>query len=305
MISELDILNCFQHIVEATIDDNELLVSSGDDAAVIKSNKKDLVHSLDISTISKHFPEDSKPEDIAYRSISIALSDLAAMGAYPSFISIGLTANFQDIQWYENFTAGTKQILKDFNIKLVGGDITYGDLNICVNVFGYPYKKPITRSNAQIGDDIYLTGKLGLARQGFKDFKLKKKSKYVDNFFRPQPEFKKSKLISPFASSCIDISDGLLKDLRTICLKSNVGAIINYESIPIHNDIHDLTYGDDYVLCFTSSKKNSNNFKEPSFYKIGQVTNKKEVEIIKNKKKLEFDRNGWDSFEKDCMGDLL
>ena len=157
MIFEPDILNCFKHLVESSIDDDQLVIGSGDDAAVIKSNKKDLVHSLDVSTVSKHFPKNSDPKDIAYRSISTALSDLAAMGAYPSFISIGLTADSKDIQWYKNFTIGTEQILKDFNLKLVGGDITYGELNICVNVFGYPYKKPLTRSNAQIGDDIYLS----------------------------------------------------------------------------------------------------------------------------------------------------
>ena len=297
MISELDILNCFKHLVEASIDDDQLVVGSGDDAAVIKSNKKDLVHSLDVSTVSKHFPKDSDPKDIAYRSISTALSDLAAMGAYPSFISIGLTADSKDIQWYKNFTIGTEQILKDFNIKLVGGDITYGELNICVNVFGYPYKKPLTRSNAKVGDDIYLTGILGLARQGLKDFNLKKKSEFINYYFKPEPEFKKSEYISPYASSCIDISDGLLKDLKIICSKSNVGATIDYEKIPIHNDVHDLTYGDDYVLCFTTSKKNSDNFHEPDFFKIGQITNKRDVEIKKNNKKIEFDKNGWDSFE--------
>ena len=297
MISEPDILNCFKHLVEASIDDDQLVVASGDDAAVIKSNTKDLVHSLDVSTVSKHFPKDSDPKDIAYRSISTALSDLAAMGAYPSFISIGLTADSKDIQWYKNFTIGTEQILKDFNIKLVGGDITYGELNICVNVFGYPYKKPLTRSNAKVGDDIYLTGILGLARQGLKDFNLKKKSEFIDYYFKPEPEFKKSEYISPYASSCIDISDGLLKDLKIICSKSNVGATIDYEKIPIHNDVHDLTYGDDYVLCFTTSKKNSDNFHEPDFFKIGQITNKRDVEIKKNNKKLEFNKNGWDSFE--------
>ena len=297
MISETDILNCFKHLVEASIDDDQLVVASGDDAAVIKSNTKDLVHSLDVSTVSKHFPKDSDPKDIAYRSISTALSDLAAMGAYPSFISIGLTADSKDIQWYKNFTIGTEQILKDFNIKLVGGDITYGELNICVNVFGYPYKKPLTRSNAKVGDDIYLTGILGLARQGLKDFNLKKKSEFINYYFKPEPEFKKSEYISPYASSCIDISDGLLKDLKIICSKSNVGATIDYEKIPIHNDVHDLTYGDDYVLCFTTSKKNSDNFHEPDFFKIGQITNKRDVEIKKNNKKLEFDKNGWDSFE--------
>jgi thiamine-monophosphate kinase len=137
LISEYDILNCFQYLVENKPDDI-VLVGSGDDAAVIKAQKKDLVHSVDISKINTHFPEDSLPEDIAYRSVAVALSDLAAMGAYPSFISIGLTSNIKEIDWYKNFTKGVEKILEEYQIKLVGGDITFGEMNICVNVFGYP-----------------------------------------------------------------------------------------------------------------------------------------------------------------------
>ena len=92
MISESEILSCFQHIVDLNNDDL-VLVGSGDDAAVIKSQEKDLVHSVDISKVNSHFPEDAMPQDIAYRSIAVALSDLSAMGAYPAFISIGLTSN--------------------------------------------------------------------------------------------------------------------------------------------------------------------------------------------------------------------
>ena len=96
MISESDILRSFQHLVEKN-DDDFVVVGSGDDAAVIKSQKKDLVHSIDISKEGTHFPNNSRPEDIAYRSIAVALSDLAAMGAYPSFITVGLTSNKTNI----------------------------------------------------------------------------------------------------------------------------------------------------------------------------------------------------------------
>ena len=113
MISEYNILNCFQYLVENKPDDI-VLVGSGDDAAVIKAQEKDLVHSVDISKINTHFPEDSLPEDIAYRSVAVALSDLAAMGAYPSFISIGLTSNIKEIDWYKNFTKGVEKILEEY-----------------------------------------------------------------------------------------------------------------------------------------------------------------------------------------------
>ena len=142
MISESAILNCFQHLVDLNKDDI-VIVGSGDDAAVIKSQEKDLVHSVDISKINSHFPEDSMPQDIAYRSIAVALSDLAAMGAFPAFISIGLTSNITDLKWYKQFTRGVEEILNEYQLKLIGGDITNGEISVCVNVFGYAYEKNI------------------------------------------------------------------------------------------------------------------------------------------------------------------
>ena len=113
MISESDILESFQHLVENQFQSDLVLVGSGDDAAVIKKQDKNLIHSLDISKVNTHFPENSNPEDIAYRSIAVALSDLAAMGAYPSFMTIGLTSDKKDINWYKQFTKGVASIIDD------------------------------------------------------------------------------------------------------------------------------------------------------------------------------------------------
>jgi len=90
LISETDILKTFQHLVKRSDADESIIIGSGDDAAVINIKDKCLVHSVDISKINSHFPRNFLPNDIAYRSIAIALSDLARMGAYPSFITIGL-----------------------------------------------------------------------------------------------------------------------------------------------------------------------------------------------------------------------
>ena len=157
LISESSILNCFQHLVDFDRDDL-VIVGSGDDAAVIKSQEKDLVHSIDISKVNSHFPSDSMPKDIAYRSLQLHLSDLAAMGAYPAFISIGLTSNITDLKWYKQFTEGVEKILNEYQLKLVGGDVTNGEISVCVNVFGYAYEKNILRSTAKVGDLIYITG---------------------------------------------------------------------------------------------------------------------------------------------------
>ena len=296
MISESAILNCFQHLVDHKQDDT-VLVGSGDDAAVIKSQDKDLVHSIDISKINSHFPEDSSPQDIAYRSIAVALSDLAAMGAYPSFISIGLTSNSTDLDWYKKFTSGVEKILNEYQIKLVGGDITNGEISICVNVFGYAYENNILRSTAKVGDLIFITGPLGEGRRGLEDWKNNKKTEFVKKFFNPKVDFDKSKFISKYANSCVDISDGLIKDLTSICESSKVGAEIIYENIPITNDFDDLFYGDDYKLCYTCSPE----FKDSEFFSedfcIGEIKSNKEIIIKKDNSVIDFKTHGWDSFE--------
>jgi len=296
LISESNILNCFQHLVDYKSDEL-VLVGSGDDAAVIKSQLKDLVHSVDISKINTHFPEDSQPENIAYRSVAVALSDLAAMGAYPSFISIGLTSNSNDLVWYKKFTSGLETILNEYQIKLIGGDVTFGEVSVCVNVFGYAYDKIVLRSNAKIGDLIYITGPLGEGRQGLIDWKNNKKSSYIKNFFNPKIPFNKSEYISQYASSCIDISDGLMKDLGSICKLSEVGAEIVYENIPITNDINDLSYGDDYKICYTCSPTHRKNELISQDFCIGEIKSGNGISIIKDDSIVDFNGNGWDSFE--------
>ena len=296
MISESDILGSFQHLIENQFQSDLVLVGSGDDAAVIKKQDKNLVHSLDISKVNTHFPENSNPEDIAYRSIAVALSDLAAMGAYPSFITIGLTSDKKDIHWYKQFSNGVESIIEDYDIKLVGGDITYGELNICVNVFGYPFNEVLLRSKAKPNDLIYITGTLGKGRKGLSDWKNNKTSKFLSDYFRPKVHFKKSRYISNLASSCIDISDGLIKDLNRICKASNVGAIISSELIPTVNDIHDLSYGDDYELCFTCPEKYKKDLNQNDYIQIGVITNGSNVELLKENKVLDFNKKGWDSF---------
>ena len=297
MISESDILKCFQHLVDKSYHKDSILLGSGDDAAVIDTQGRQLVHSVDISKIGVHFHESMRPEDIAYRSITTALSDLAGMGSFPSFISIALTSDIEEISWYEKFSNGIKETLDEFSIDLVGGDVTKGELNISVNVFGYPFKKPIPRSGAKLGDSIYVTGQLGKAKQGLNDWLNKKDSIYCNDYLRPKPQFQKAKEIAGFATSCIDISDGLIKDLGDICKQSNVGAELCYENIPILYDQKDLTHGDDYQLCFTAPSHLDDQLRSQRFFFIGKIIQNLDLIVKKDGSEIKKKKNGWDPFE--------
>ena len=297
MISEKKILKTFQHLIKQSDADDLIIVGSGDDAAVLDTKGRNIVHSLDISKINTHFPSNFLPEDIAYRSVAVALSDLAAMGAYPSFMTIGLTCDSKDLKWYEDFTTGIDNSIKDFKVELVGGDVTFGDISVCVNVFGFLFKEPLKRSGAIPGEKIYVTGTLGMGRQGLEDFKKNINSEFSKKFKKPEPQFVKSKHISNLASSCIDISDGLIKDLSSICSMSNVGASINFEDIPILKDIDDLTYGDDFELCFTISEENALSLDKSEYFCIGEIIEGEKISLFKDNNLIEIEKDGWDSFK--------
>ena len=180
---------------------------------------------------------------------------------------------------------------------MVGGDVTNGEISVCVNVFGYAYEKNILRSTAKVGDLIYITGPLGEGRRGLEDWKNNQQTEYIKKFFNPKVDFDKSEYISKYANSCIDISDGLMKDLTRICKSSEVDAEIIYENIPITNDIDDLSYGDDYKLCYTCPPELKDNEYISEDFCIGEIKSDMKIIIKRDNSPVNFKKHGWDSFE--------
>ena len=245
-----------------------LTLGIGDDAAIINvPEDTELVISMDTLVAGVHFFKNSSPEDIAYKSLAVNLSDMAAMGASPRWISLSLTLPDKDLDWLKKFSSSFNQLATDHSLVLIGGDLTMGPLSITVQIHGVtPKGKSLRRSGANVGDLIYVTGQLGAAAYALRyieDSSLfpSPTDKEIQRLNRPEARIKTGIELRKVATSCIDISDGLLADLGHILKAGNVGAEVKLSDIPYSDSLQKLdkdisielalTGGDDYELCFT------------------------------------------------------
>lgn len=246
----------------------DLALGIGDDAAIINvPDDSELVLSMDTLVSGVHFFEDTSPEDIAIKSLAVNLSDIAAMGASPRWISLSLTLPEKDLGWIEKFASSFNTFAVENSLVLVGGDLTKGPLSITVQIHGInPKGKSLKRSGANPGDSIYVTGKLGAAAYAFNSivdsvlYSVATEEE-MQRLLRPEARIKTGTTLRSIATSCIDISDGLLADLGHILKASKVGADIKLAAIPYSYSLKNidknkaiemaLTGGDDYELCFT------------------------------------------------------
>ncbi|BBB24102.1 thiamine-monophosphate kinase [Isorropodon fossajaponicum endosymbiont JTNG4] len=245
----------------------------GDDCAVIDIDANyQLVTSVDTLIEGVHFPSNTSASDIAYKALAVNLSDLAAMGARAKYLTLALTLPNTNKKWLSQFSTSLKSLADEFGIVLVGGDTTRGALSITINVTGVVEKnKALLRSSAQVGDLIFVSNTIGDAAYAWKQLQNNQApSEHVINQFnRPKPQLFLGRQLPDIANACIDISDGLEQDLTHILTRSNVGASINLDDIPLTNEVKAyikktndwcliLAGGDDYELCFTVPVKNMN-----------------------------------------------
>lgn len=250
--------------------DANIELGIGDDAAVVNVPPgHSLVMSLDTLVSGIHFPEDSAAADIAYKALAVNLSDMAAMGARPNWLLLGLTLPQVDEAWLGAFSRGLKGLADEHGLALIGGDTTHGPLTVTVQINGLvPRGEALRRSGARPGDLIYVSGQLGDAGLGLKlelqQLELDLPSARCDYFLRrlrrPTPRLALGQALHGVASAAIDVSDGLLADLGHILDASGVGAVVDVERLPVAQEIMGLPdewwrlplcSGDDYELCFT------------------------------------------------------
>lgn len=246
----------------------------GDDCALVQvPDNCQLAITTDTLVEGVHFFADIPPRALGHRILAVNLSDLAAMGAEPTWVSLGLTLPHIDPQWLEEFTEGMHDIAEYFNVQIVGGDTTQGPLTITVCAKGIvPKGKALTRSGAKVGDWIYVTGPLGDAGLAIESRKHgwsisdEALNSAVERFYYPSPRVAAGQVLRGHASSAIDISDGLLADLSHILRQSGVAAQIHADKVPMSSGLRDsvpveqalqlaLAYGDDYELLYTVSEE--------------------------------------------------
>ena len=254
---------------------HEVVLSVGDDAAILDiPDNKQLVTSIDTLISGVHFPHDTPPDAIGHKALAVNLSDLAAMGATSHWFTLALTLPEIEKKWLEGFSVGLKSLAQEHSCFLVGGDTTRGPLSITIQVMGWVDKgKALLRSGAKAGDKIYVTGTLGDANAGLDSILKGSELLSLDDrqyceakLNYPTPRLIESEIIKKFASSCIDLSDGLLQDLSHILKASKVGAEINLAALPFSSALKTLDQqvaegfalagGDDYELLFTVSPEN-------------------------------------------------
>ncbi len=251
----------------------DLLLGIGDDAAVIEAGGKKFAITKDLLIEDYHFRASlNPPYFLGRKSLSVNLSDIAAMGGRGKYALLGLSfpASISK-QWVEDFFSGFESAAKEYGVALIGGDISEAKkIMISVSVLG-EVKNIITRRGAQPGDEIFVSGTLGNAKAGM--ILLEKKHKLgreesVDfllmAFLDPVPQLGLGEALAQesLASAMIDISDGLSVDLHHLCEESGCGAELELRKIPIseqlfvsHKKAHDFALhgGEDYQLLFTVS----------------------------------------------------
>lgn len=302
-------------------DCGNILLPTGDDASAITvPTEHSLVQSIDTQVAGVHFPENAPADRIAQRALRCAISDLAAMGATPhSFhLALSLPSGIQE-SWIRDFSHGLKECALNYNIPLIGGDTTSAPVTvISIQVQGItPQNKILTRSGAQPGDNIWVTGQLGGASavlqqiidQPDTDIPL------AQSYYYPKPCITAGKVLLPIATSAMDISDGLLQDAAHIASASGVVMNIKSNLIPLNplmtsSGIREedqlqyaLTGGDEYQLLFTAPPSVDSMLerisKETELTCIGNViqTNQNQrPEVLLDAEIPDFKRTGYQHF---------
>lgn len=242
-----------------------------DDAAVlVPPIGRDLVLTHDMLAEGVHYLPDDPPGDVAWKLLVVNLSDLAAMGARPMGVLLGLGLGLdQDEAWLRAFVTGLRRGMEQWQVALYGGDTVTGLDAAVLGLTAVGQVEPgraLSRSGARAGDVLWVSGTIGDAGLGLDILKgLASHDKYLINRYRrPTPQLMLGRALLGLATAAMDVSDGLLIDAERLALASNVCIIIDLAAVPLSEAaaartasgntgrLARATAGDDYELLFTA-----------------------------------------------------
>ena len=261
---------------------------------VFFDKKKKLVISIDTYNIDTHFIDFKSPDLVIKKILRSSISDLICKGVNPQFYFIsgsGNKSNFTKKNLLK-ISKSLKNEQKKYNISLCGGDTTFSNkLSFTITSLGYS-QNIVYRNKSKLYDDIYVTGNLGDSFIGLQILKGKikvnnKMSKFfIKKYYEPDLQMKLVKHLLKLANTSIDISDGLIDDLKKLINRQNFSFHIFEEKIPVSKTLSQLiktkrfkkinitTRGDDYQILFTASR-----FKSRIIKKISKITGIKITKI--------------------------
>ena len=248
------------------------ILAGGDDAALVSVTAgMDLAVTTDALVAGRHFFPDADPRGVGHKSMAVNLSDMAAMGARPRWATLSLTIPEADERWLAAFAEGFLSLASRHEVDLIGGDTTRGPLAICVQVLGEVEQgKALRRAGARPGHDLWVSGEVGDAAlalaqlRGEFELHARDRAHAMQRLDLPQPRVAVGRGLVGLASSCIDVSDGLVADVGHVAECSNVAVVVEWDSVPLsavgarYRD-HPLVQraalagGDDYELAFTAA----------------------------------------------------
>ena len=264
--SEFDLIR--DYFADATGVRTDVVLGIGDDCALLRPPAGSILAvSMDTLVEGRHFRRGADPVSLGHKALAVNLSDLAAMGAEPAWVTLALTMPTADTDWLRGFVEGFSALAAQHGVQLVGGDTTRGPLSITLQAHGFVEEdSALTRSGGRPGDRLFVSGRIGdaalaLARATNSPSSAEEAGYLQQHLDRPMPRVALGRLLRRRAGAAIDLSDGLLADLGHVCSASGLGARVELGRVPVSQAVaaectagrwqYALAGGDDYELLFS------------------------------------------------------
>ena len=298
----------------------DVVLGIGDDAALLRvAAGEDLVLTTDALVEGVHFLPGAPAHSLGHRVLAVNLSDIAAMGATPSWALLALNLPRADEDWLRSFASGFGELARAHAVALVGGNVSRGPLSLTVAMAGtLASGQGLRREGARPGDAIYVSGTVGDASAWLKCSRGElrpspRAAEFLQQRFKyPTPRVALGAGLCGLASACIDVSDGLYADAQRLLLASDCGARIELAQLPVSSALREccgdrawqqaLEGGEDYELCFTAPEAQHAAIAAMAarsgtqIAQIGQIQAGAGIELVMNKSVMQFSPLGFDHF---------